>query len=100
MPTVLYTRWEFDTDMQKFNSRFCTFKNMVMTFYQEQSRECKNESFFTSGKQKKTDCFNVDGYCDYCKTVFEAIGCYFHFCSCQEARPSLTYQDQGIERGN
>ena len=26
------------------------------------------------------------------------MGCYFHFCSCQEARPSLI--DQDIERGN
>ena len=40
----------------------------------------------------------MEGYCDHCKTVFEAIGCYYHFCSFQEARPSLT--DQGIERGN
>ena len=40
----------------------------------------------------------MDGYCDYCKTVFEAMGSYYHFCSCQEARPSLT--DQDIERGN
>ena len=41
---------------------------------------------------------DVDGYCDHCKTVSEAMGCYYHFCSCQEARPSLT--DQDIERGN
>ena len=40
----------------------------------------------------------MDGYCDHCKTVFEAMECYYHFCSCQEARPSLTEQD--IERGN
>ena len=26
------------------------------------------------------------------------MGCYYHFCSCQEARPSLI--DQDIERGN
>ena len=66
--------------------------------YQKSGPECKIESFFTSGKQKKIDCFNVDGYCDHCKTVFEAMGCYYHFCSCQEARPSLT--EQNIERGN
>ena len=40
----------------------------------------------------------MDGYCDHCKTVFEAMGCYYHFSSCQEARPSLT--EQYIERGN
>ena len=101
MPTGLYTRWEFDTDMQKFKARHNrtrNFENMVMSFFQESRPECKFESFFTSGKQKKIDCFNVDGYCDHCKTVFEAMGRYYHFCSCQEARPSLTEQD--IERGN
>ena len=53
---------------------------------------------FISGKQKQIECFNVDSYCDHCKTVFEAIGCYYHFCFCQEARPALT--DQDFERGN
>ena len=53
---------------------------------------------FISGKQKKIECFNVDRYCDHCKTVFEAMGCYYHFCFCQEARPALT--DQDFERGN
>ena len=47
---------------------------------------------------KNVDCFSVDGYCDHCKTVFEAIERYYHFYSCQEARPSL--KDQDIERGN
>ena len=69
-----------------------------MSFYQETRPECKIESFFTSGKQKKIDCFNVDGYCDHCETVFEAMGRYYLFCSCQETCPSLT--DQDIERGN
>ena len=71
---------------------------MVMSFHQKTRPDCKIESFFISGKQKIIDCFNVDGYCDHCKTVFEARGCYYHFVSCQETRPSLTEQD--IERGN
>ena len=74
------------------------FEKMVKFFYQERRPECKIESFFTSGNQKKIDCFNVDDYCDHCKTVFEAIGCHYHFCYCQEARPSST--DQNNERGN
>ena len=49
-------------------------------------------------KTEKNECFIVEGYCDHCKTVFEAMGCYYFFCSRQEARPSLTEQD--IERGN
>ena len=101
MPTGLYTRWEFDTEMRKFKARHNrtrNFENMVTSFYQESRPECKIESFLTSGKQKKIDCFNVDGYCDHCETVFEAMGCYYQFCSCQEVRPYLTEQD--IERGN
>ena len=56
MPTGLYTRWEFDTEVQKFKARHRTrnFENMVMSFYQESRPECKIESFFTSGKQKKS----------------------------------------------
>ena len=101
MPTGLYTRWEFDSDMQKIKARhnLCrTFENMVMSFYQETRPKCRIESFHTSGNQKKIDCFNVDGYCDHCKTVFEAMGCYYQFCTSQEIRTSLS--DDDIERGN
>ena len=101
MLTGLYTRWEFDTDMQKFKARkkrTRNFENMVMPFYQKTRPECRIESFFTSGKQKIIDCFNVDSYCDHSETVFKALVCYYHLCSCQEARPFLTEQD--IEQGN
>ena len=45
----------------------------------------------------KIDCFSVDGICNHFNTVFEAMGCYFHYCPCQEDRPSLT--DNEIMRG-
>ena len=101
MPTGLYTRWEYDSETDWFetrNNRTRNFENEVMSFYQELRRACKVESFYTSGKQEIIECFHVDGYCDHCKTVFEAMGCYYHFCSCQETRPSLSEQD--IEVGN
>ena len=56
MPTGLYTRWEFDSDPQKFNARqnkIRKFENMVMSFYQATRPECTIESFYTTGKQKK-----------------------------------------------
>ena len=37
-------------------------------------------------KAEKTICFYVDGYRDHCKTVFEAMGCYYNFCSYQRSR--------------
>ena len=71
---------------------------MVMSYFQRQRPNCKIESFYTTGTQKKIDCFKADGFCAHCCTVFEAMGCFYHYCPCQEARPSLTEDD--IECGN
>ena len=103
MPTGLYTRWDYKEETQgntmkaRQNRVVQTFENMVMPYLQASRTECKIESYFTTGTQKKIDCFSVDGYCNHCKTVFEAMGCYFNFCPCQEARPFLT--DDDINRG-
>ena len=100
MPSGLYTRWEFDQDLQRFKPRqnkSRKFENMVMSYFQSIRPDCNIQSFHTTGKQKKIDCFSVDGYCDHCKTVFEAMGCYFHHCPCQETRASLS--DTDIQRG-
>ena len=40
----------------------------------------------------------ASGFCFHCNTVFEALGCFCHFCPFQELRPSLTEED--IERGS
>ena len=56
------------------------------------------ESFFTTGRQNKIDCFNVDGLCSHCNTVFEDRGCFYHFCPFQELRPSLSEED--IQHGS
>ena len=64
MPTGLYTRWEYNPETDPFkarNNRTKNFENMVRSFYQELRPECKIESFYTIGKQKKIDCFHVDG---------------------------------------
>ena len=66
MPTGLYTRWEFDSDLKNFKARHNqsrSFENMVMSYYQETRPECGIESFHTSGNQTKSDCYNVDRYC-------------------------------------
>ena len=69
-----------------------------MSHFQRQRPDCKIESFHTTGTQKRIDCFKVDGFCAHCTTVIEAMGCFCHYCPCQEARASLTEED--IERGN
>ena len=81
MPTGLYTRWEFDTESNRFKpqqNKSRNLENMVMSYFQRQRPDCKIESVYTTGTQKKIDCFKVDGFCAHCKTVFEAMGCFYH----------------------
>ena len=101
IPTGLYTRCEYDTESNRFKpqrNKSRNFANMVMSYFQRQKPECKTESFYTTGTQKKTDSFKAVGFCAHCNNVFEAIRCFYHYCACQEARTSLTEKD--IERGN
>ena len=78
MPTGLYSRWEPDTDSQKFRARTIRsrkLENIVISYLQSQRSERKIESYCTTGKQKKIDCSSVDGFCAHCNTVFEVMGC-------------------------
>ena len=70
---------------------------MLLSYFQQTRPECSIESNVTTGKQMKIDFFRVDGICKHCNIVFEAMGCYFHYCPCHETRPSLT--DNEIMRG-
>ena len=100
IPTGLYTRWEYDSETKRFTARQNKsryFENMVLSYFQQSQPDCKIESHFTTGRQKKVDCFSVHGICYHYNTLFEAMGCYFHYCPCQEARPSLI--DNEILRG-
>ena len=78
MPTALYTIWEYDSETNRLKARNNRTRNcdsLIMSFYQELRPECKIESFYTTGKQKKIDCFHVGDYCDDSKTLYEAMGC-------------------------
>ena len=100
MPTRPYTRYEFDSDLQRFNqhqNKSISFENMVMSYFQQMRPDCRIERFFTRGIQKKFDCFNADEFCGHCNTVFQAMGCFYHYCPCQEARTAQTEGD--IQRG-
>ena len=100
MPTGLYTQWEYDSETKRFIARqnkSRSFENMALLYFQHSRTVCKSEKNVTTGRQKKIDSFRVDETCNHCNTVFEAMWCYYHYCPCQEARPSLT--DTDIERG-
>ena len=71
---------------------------MIKSYFQRTRPDYKIESFYTTGRQKKIDCFSVDGFCSHCIIVFEAMGCFYVFCTCQELHPSLTEED--IKRGS
>ena len=101
MPTNAYGlyRWEYDSETKRFTARqkrSCCFENVILSYFQRSRPGCKIESNVTTGRQKN-GCFSVDEICYPCNTVCEAMGCYYHYCPCQEARPSLT--DTDIERG-
>ena len=100
MPTGFYTRWEYNSKIKRFTARqnkSRSFESIFLSYFQRSRPDCKIESNVTTGWQKKNGCFRVDGSCYHCNTVFEATGCYYHYCPCQEARPSLA--DTDIERG-
>ena len=83
MPTRLCTRWEYDTEFNRFEpqqNKSRNFENMVMSHFQIQEPDCKIESFYTTGTEKKIDCFKADGFCTHCNTVFEAMGCFYYHC--------------------
>ena len=49
MPTGLYTRWELDTESNKFTPRqnkSRSFENIVMSYFQKIRPECTIESFY------------------------------------------------------
>ena len=100
-PTRLCTRWEYDTESTRFQpqrNESTNFEKMGLSFFQRQRPDCKIECFYTTGTQKKIDCLKANGFCAHCNPAFSAMGCFYHYSPCKEARPSLTEED--IERGN
>ena len=101
MRTGLYTRWDIDSETSRFTHRknkTLSFEKMVMSYFHGTRPDCETERFYTTGRQKKIDRFIAYGFCFHCKTVFEAMGCSYHFCPCRELRPSLTEED--VKRGS
>ena len=99
MPTWLYTRWEFDSDMQKCKARHNrsqSFEITAMCYYQETRTECRIESFHTSGN-KKNCMFQCRWILWSLQNCVWSNGMLLPFCPCQETRPSLSEKD--IERG-
>ena len=96
MPTGPYTHWDLESETSRFTPRqnkTRSFENMVMFHFQRTRPDCKIESFYSTVRQKKIDCFSVDGFCSHSNTVFEAMGCFYHFCPCRELHPSLSEED-------
>ena len=75
-PTGLFSCWDFVSETSRlapWQNKTRSFENMVMSYFQRTRPECETGSFITTGRQKKTDCFSVDGFSSHCNTVFEAM---------------------------
>ena len=73
MPTGLHTRWEQDSEINRFTARqniSRSFENMVLSYFQQSQPDCKIGSNVTTGRQNKIDCFSVDGICYHCNIVY------------------------------
>ena len=96
MPTGLYSRWDLVSETSRLiprQNKTRSFEKMFMSYFQRARPECEIERFFTTSRQNKIDCFSVDGFCSHCSTVFETLGCFYHFFPCQELRPFPTEED-------
>ena len=60
-----------------------------MSCFQKTGPECGIESFYTRRRRKEDDCFGVDRVLPQCNFVFEPMGCFYHFWTCQKVQPYL-----------
>ena len=77
MPTGLYTRWEYDSETKRFTARqnkSRSSEKMILTYFHQCRPVCKIESIVATGRQKKIDCFSVDGICYHCNIVLKLWG--------------------------
>ena len=99
MPIGSYARWEYDSETQSFTPRrkkIRIFEKFAISYFQLNGPACRFDGKVTTGRQK-FDCFSLDGVCDHCNTVFQAMGCFYHYCPFQDSRSSLA--DAEIGRG-
>ena len=97
--TEFYIRYGFDAYLPWLKPRqkkSRSFGNTVMSLIQRKRSYSRFESCYRPGTQKKIDCFNANGCCGNYHTLFEAMGCFYWYCVCQEARPALT--EEHIQR--
>ena len=73
---------------------------MVIFFCQATRPEGTIESFYTTGKREKIDLFYCGCLFWSCQTIFAGHECYYHFCACREAKPSLSEEEfeSGIQK--
>ena len=101
MPSGSYTKWEWSDSTEKFHPRRNTksfFELMVTSYLQGTRPDCSIQTQFTHGKQKQFGPFFVDGYCAHCQTVFEAMGCFYHFHGCQDRTVRENTLEEGMKR--
>ena len=101
MPTGIYTRYEYDSESELFKPRSPLhhyFEEKVLNYYQQHFHsQCGPLiTLVNSGYQKRIGRYFVDGYCARHNVVIEAMGCYFHGCSCKDEK--MTTPEQIAQR--
>ena len=85
-PTGLYTPWDIDSETGRFTARqnkTPTFESLVKSNFQRTRQDLVVElraSTLQAGRRKLIASVLMS-ICSHCKTVFEAMGCFYQFCS-------------------
>ena len=103
MPTGLYSSCELGSESGKYKPRqnkTRSFENMVMSYFQRVRPQCKVESFYTTSTQKKVIFTMLKALVDTTTLCLKLWGCCYHYCPCQDSRPSLTEEEilRGIRK--
>ena len=101
MPTRVYTKWELREDTRLFQPRRSKKKYLeciVLKYFQKHNPHCYFQTQFNQKSQKRIGVCLVDGFCSQCNTVFEVLGCYWHFRPFQEKKgPPIDEVEKGVK---
>ena len=70
---------QWSTYLYRHRKKTRSFEILVMSYFQRMGRVWEIEDLYTTGRQKEIDCFIVDEFFSHSRTVFEAMGCFYHF---------------------
>ena len=102
MPTGIYTKWDLRKDTGLFHPRRSKKNYLecsVLKYFQKPNPHCYIQTQFNQKSRKRIGVNLVDRFCSHCNTVFDVLGCYWHFCPCQDQkRLPIEEIDRGVKK--